>query len=797
MRKILRRSTAVILLLILLAAAGVPPHAERPAAAQTGAFANSDVCADTAQAWYELDPDSGVLLRRDPQTLRAEALTEERIRQMALLDGALYLLREDGALLRYDPADGSFLPLRRFAGEIARFALTERWVYYLCGGELRRSDPDGSGDELVLREPGLYRFWLADADTVEYMCAPDEICTLRLSDGSRGTRKNEISTLDATLRGSYGIGRIKQKFPAGKYWNHCGGPNNPDGWTNEPCTHHGHNGSGCSIYPDGCNCNSFHTSIQCYGFGYKMADEYYGSTPDEWDNRIWWRPATGIKAGDVFRYKNNKHTIWITGVDGDTVTYADCNYDGTCVIRWDQKISRYTLSQTATFRDVAPTALDLSWEMDAPAVTTAQSSYYDDTVVTVCWAPVEKADEYAVSVRCNGQTTLEQRQSACSLTLDAPPAGEYVVSVTACNDGGESASGSCSFTVTHVDRQTTLALWISPRRNGAALEELLCGDSLWLNYRLFDLTTGQDADAYLRGDFEVLLTALAPDGATIGEAPFSSQIRGALPLTAEREGGYTFRASSDGAAQTQTQIELSCREPGCEDIGHSWGPGIPEDGGLRYTCRRCGKTHGLLTPPQDCGGEENCPGAVYSDMPPADDWAHEGLDFLLVNAVMNGVGDGCLAPELEINRAMLVTLLWRMEGRPAAPYLSGFEDVDPEAYYALPVAWAAHSRVVNGTSETQFSPEDPITREQLAAMLYRYARLRGFACDEQAELEAFPDAADASDYAVPALRWAVRIGLIRGVDSEGVVTLSPGSSATRAQAAAILQRLTAALVAEN
>lgn len=803
LRNILRRAAALLLMLALLCALPAAPVGAEERAQFGGAYANSDLTADTPDAWYELDPDSGVLLERDPVTLQARALTEDAIAQMALLDGRLYLLREaDNALLQYDPADGGFRVLRRFDSAPLRYAVTGQTVYYLLSGEIRRSAFDGSGDEPVVRAPGLYRFWLADGGVLEYMCSPDEICTLRLSDGSRSLRKNETSSLLADLRGKSGINFLKEKFPDGKYWNHCGGPNDPDGWTETPCTHHGYHGSGCNVRPDGCDCNCFCYGencygIQCFGFGYKLADEYYGSTPEDWNNRIWWHPTEGLKAGDMFRYKNNRHTIWITAVDGDMVTFADCNYDGTCVIRWDQKASISTLKATANFRDCAPVRLDVSGDLAAPVVQTAQGSYPDDALVSVTWNAVEHASDYGVVVTRDGESAPEQRQSGCELLLDAPQAGEYVVEVRAYNANGASMPGRCSFTVVHIERQTTLALWLSPRPEGEALEELLLGEELYLNYRLFDLTTGQDYDQYAREAFSVTLTAAAPGGASVLEQSCEGASRGAFPLTAAQAGDYRFCASAAGGAQLQTELTLRCREATCQDVGHRWSLGVPGEGALRFTCEVCGGERALLLPAEACEGAEDCPGAAYSDMPPAGDWAHEGLDFLLANAVMNGVGEGRLAPSLQMNRAMLVTLLWRLEGRPATPYASGFEDVKADDYFAQAVAWAARNGIVNGTSQTRFSPLAPITREQLAAVLCRYAARRGAETGAVGDLSDYPDADEVSGYAVAAFGWATEACLIRGVAAEDAVTLSPKAPATRAQIAAILLRLTHYLAAET
>ncbi len=149
------------------------------------------------------------------------------------------------------------------------------------------------------------------------------------------------------------LASLQAKFPHGKYWNHVGGSNNPDSCTSTPCTHH--KTSGCGYYPNSCLCNSFSNAIQCFGFAYKVAYDYYGSIPRDWSTSY---NINAVKAGDVIRYKNDTHSIWVTSVNGNTITYADCNSDGRCVIRWNQTISKSSVSSTFNYIKVAPYELE-------------------------------------------------------------------------------------------------------------------------------------------------------------------------------------------------------------------------------------------------------------------------------------------------------------------------------------------------------------------------------------------------------------------------------------------------------
>ena len=134
---------------------------------------------------------------------------------------------------------------------------------------------------------------------------------------------------------------------------------------------------------------------------------------------------------------------------------------------------------------------------------------------------------------------------------------------------------------------------------------------------------------------------------------------------------------------------------------------------------------------------------------------------------------------------MIVTLLYRLEGSPEAPKRNPFRDVKGDAYYAGPVAWAAWNGIVSGYSANTFGPNDPITREQFAAILWRYAQYRELDVTGGGTLAAFTDGAKVSSYAREAMVWANGAGLITG---KGGGVLDPKGKATRAQAAAILQR---------
>ena len=166
------------------------------------------------------------------------------------------------------------------------------------------------------------------------------------------------------------------------------------------------------------------------------------------------------------------------------------------------------------------------------------------------------------------------------------------------------------------------------------------------------------------------------------------------------------------------------------------------------------------------------------------DWFYDDVAFVYENGLFSGTDSRSFSPNASMTRAMLVTVLYRLEGEPTVTGRSSFTDVRSGTYYEKAVIWAAANGIVTGTDSTSFSPDAKVTREQLAAILYRYAQYRKLDTDASAKLNSFTDADSVSAYASEALGWAVSEGLINGASGK----LMPKGDATRAQVAAILHR---------
>ena len=166
------------------------------------------------------------------------------------------------------------------------------------------------------------------------------------------------------------------------------------------------------------------------------------------------------------------------------------------------------------------------------------------------------------------------------------------------------------------------------------------------------------------------------------------------------------------------------------------------------------------------------------------DWFYEDVAFAYENGLFAGTSDTTFSPNASMTRAMLVTVLYRLEGEPSVRGRSGFSDVTFNSYYEDAVTWAADNGIVNGTSTTTFSPNANVTREQMAAILYRYAQHKKYNTAASSGLNGFTDHASVSGYAAASLEWAVAEKLVNGSAGK----LMPTGNATRAQVAAILHR---------
>lgn len=264
-----------------------------------------------------------------------------------------------------------------------------------------------------------------------------------------------------------------------------------------------------------------------------------------------------------------------------------------------------------------------------------------------------------------------------------------------------------------------------------------------------------------------------------------------------------------------------CNRDGCgyregEDIPklhtHTWDAGVvtqkptaAEPGVRTYTCTVCGQTRTEAIPatgvPETCNGGPACPGYAFRDMPAPSIWSHAGLDYCIDHGYIAGTSATTVTPDGECTRAMIVSILYRVQGEPAKvngyelkKLAAPFDDVERGMWYTDAIWWAKLTGVVSGMSPSTFAPDDPITRAQLAVILYNYTKqFAPGSLTETGSLTGFPDADSVPSWARTAMAWAVGNGLISGVGENGVSYLRPEGCATRAQVATILMNYDKAL----
>lgn len=312
---------------------------------------------------------------------------------------------------------------------------------------------------------------------------------------------------------------------------------------------------------------------------------------------------------------------------------------------------------------------------------------------------------------------------------------------------------------------------------------------------------------------EVVWTTSDAKVATVADGVVTAVGGGTATVTAQA-GSYSAQCE---VTVTDHEFEVSEREQSCTEagatlhtctvcgyvkeetngtaLGHDWDEGTvvteateTENGAMLYTCHRCQATRTKVIPATaPCNGAD-CPSAAFTDVPTAKNWAHAGIDFALEQKIFNGITATTFQPATALNRGMLVTVLWRIDGKPEPEGTNHFPDVKSGKYYTKAVTWANENGIVTGITPEKFAPEDPITREQIATILFRYATYKDYDVYSRADLSAFPDAGKVSKYAKQALAWANVEGLVTGTKVSGVTVLDPKGKTTRAQAATLLMR---------
>ena len=258
----------------------------------------------------------------------------------------------------------------------------------------------------------------------------------------------------------------------------------------------------------------------------------------------------------------------------------------------------------------------------------------------------------------------------------------------------------------------------------------------------------------------------------------------AVEITQQEDGSYTFEMPESPVVVSVSFVRENSGSGGGSggSGGGSGGSGGSGGGGSSDNGDDSNGENGSGGEDEETPGQEpDVP--AFQDVDESD-WFYHAVQFVAEKGIMSGVEENRFAPRTALTRAMLAQILYAMESKPEMDGNGAFSDVEESAWYASAVAWAAENGLVSGVGEDRFAPNDLLTREQMALILYRYAQYKDYEIQVDGEpLERFQDQAEISSWAVEAMTWAVDAGLLSGT---GSAQLSPVNTASRAEVAQVL-----------
>lgn len=503
---------------------------------------------------------------------------------------------------------------------------------------------------------------------------------------------------------------------------------------------------------------------------------------------------TGATITSVALNGTDSNVIEGISVDDGSLTYAseaNITTEGT-VETYNVTVSTKNyndITATLTFTTVAKTPVTISGVSVADKVYNGQAASYTGT-------PAAAADGEAVEVSAYTYTW----QSADGAVLSSAPvnAGSYkLVIAVAENDQNYVGSTTVNFTIS----KATVTITVADK------EAYVGSDMPELSYTVSGLAAGEtlatnptltcNADMDKAGEYAITASGAAVP-ATGNYNEDIVYVSGTLTVShrpinvgptyeinvADSENGSV--KASLGNASEGSVITLTVTP----DEGYRLGSiTVIDENGTEVEVRRSGSEYKFTMPDGDVRVSARFvrdTGALPFNDVNAGDWFYDYVEYVYNNGIMDGVDNGVFSPNTETTRGMVVTILYRLAGEPNVRGGNDFSDVASGAYYADAVTWASNAGIVNGTSATTFSPNALVTREQFAAMLYRYMSYIGEDVSASTNLNRYTDAGSVSAYAETAMSWAVAEGIING---RTATTLAPAGNCTRAEVAAMITRV--------
>ena len=488
-----------------------------------------------------------------------------------------------------------------------------------------------------------------------------------------------------------------------------------------------------------------------------------------------------VNNGVVSAVSEGTATITVTA-QGDSTKSASCTVTVTAAA---VPVTGVTLNKTSTSLYVGNTE-----------TLTATVAPDNATNKAVTWT---SSDSAVATVDQNGVVTAVDRGTATITvtTEDGNYTATCTVTVSRYSSGGGSSSSSTSLSDRAIDDiqdarpGDTVEITLRPGRTTLEREvfEELAGQDITLEIDAGDgvlwIVNGQDIPEDTRlhdldldvdlGDSGIPATVLNAVTGEIGTVQLS--------LAHDGQFGFTMTLSAPlGRDNADYWANLYWYNERTEELEFQQAARIARDGTAEFALDHASDYAIVI----DDRSHEPVD-LPFNDVPEGY-WAYDAIQYVYGEGLMAGTSGSTFSPEGTTTRGQIVTILWRLSGSPVVNYLMDFDDVDPAAYYGEAIRWATSEGIAGGYGGGLFGPDDPITREQLAVMLHRYAQHQG--CDvsigEDTNILSYADAFDVSEYAVSALQWACGAGIISGTGDGS--TLTPQGEATRAQAATVLMR---------
>ena len=447
------------------------------------------------------------------------------------------------------------------------------------------------------------------------------------------------------------------------------------------------------------------------------------------------------------------------------------------------------ITATLTFTTVAKTPVTISGVSVADKV-------YNGQAVSYIGTPTAAANGETVEVSAYTYTW----HNAEGNVLSAAPvnAGSYkLVIAVAADDPNYVGSATVSFTIS----KATVTVTVDDK------EAYVGSDMPELTYTVSGLASGEslavnptltcNADMDKPGEYAITASGAAvpatgnynetityvPGTLTVSRRPINVGPTYDIDVVDSDNGSVK---ASLGNASEGSVITLTVTP----DDGYKLGSiTVIDENGDEVEVRRSGSEYKFTMPDSDVRVSARFvrdTGALPFNDVNAGDWFYDYVEYVYNNGIMDGVDNGVFSPNTETTRGMVVTILYRLAGEPNVRGGNDFSDVASGAYYADAVTWASNAGIVNGTSATTFSPNALVTREQFAAMLYRYMQYTGADTSARASLSGFADAGKVSPYAADAVAWAVAEDVLNG---RSATEIAPQGNCTRAEVAAMITRV--------